>query len=187
MVSDHRSFDHLGLRELLARTGARLDQLAPVHLVLIGASAGMLAGWLRTPRLTADCDVVLIEPEEAWSKVSAAAEQAGKESGFPKEWLSRRAEMFAWSLPLGWRDRCIVVGRFGQLTVSCLGRVDLIAAKVMGAPQRPHDLQDLRDMAPSAAELHEVESHLDRLKAESLNNESFEAQFMVVRALREHT
>jgi hypothetical protein len=112
VVSERRNLDDAALREILTRTGLRLEQPAPVRLVLIGAIAGLLAGWLRAARIT---------------------------------------------------------------------------AKVMGAPQRPHDLEDLRDMTPTGAELDDVEVHLERLKAESLDNASFEAQFAVVKALREQT
>lgn len=62
--------------------------------------------------------------------------------------------------------------------------MDLVCAKVMGAPKRAQDLEDLCDLRPTAAELDFVEDHLQRLAQESLDNETFQEQWGVVEGLR---
>lgn len=75
-------------------------------------------------------------------------------------------------------------GAFGRLEVVVLSRGDPIAANVMGAPLRPQDLRDLREMKPTPGELDAVADHLDRLASEDLNGRTFDDQRRVLEALR---
>lgn len=168
----------------LKSLGAALPGGPGIRLVLAGGSAGLIAGLLGADRVTADCDVILLRPEEMWIELEDAAEQVANEAELSPDWLSNSCRMFAWSLPLGWEQRCEPVGRFGRLDVWRLSRIDLIGAKVMSAPKRPQDVRDLVAIEPSAAELDDIEGHLDRLAAESLNGETFDEQRSVIEALR---
>ena len=147
-----------------------------LRIVLAGGSAGLLGGLLGPTRTTADCDVVWIGDERMWESLAAAAAEAARKLGLPPEWLNRDCAMYAWCLPLAWQDRCEQVGRFGPLDVMRLSRIDLIASKVMSAPRRPQDLEDLRAIRPSHQEIGFVASHLDRLEAEDLDRRSFGEQ-----------
>jgi hypothetical protein len=53
------------------------------------------------------------------------------------------------------------IGTFSALRVRALGRVGLILMKM--AAGRPRDLEDLRFLRPTAADLTFVEAQLDRL------------------------
>lgn len=127
----------------------------------------MLMDLLSPSRTTADCDVMVIDPGEAWEQVKTSAEAAAREVGLKPDWLNDDCRMYAWQMPLGWQARCKELGRFGPLKVLALGRKDLIASKIMGAPQRVQDRSDLQALKPTAAELDFVETHLQRIEAET--------------------
>jgi hypothetical protein len=91
--------------------------------------------------------------------------------------------MYAWALRLGWRQRCEPVGTYGPLVVLRLSRIDLIATKVIGAPKRPQDVEDLIQIQPTADELRIVAEHVDRLEAEDLDRRSFDDQRAILRAI----
>ncbi len=127
-------------------------------------------------RTTSDCDVMSIKDSKHWKEVVRAASEVAKRLELPDEWLNRQCAMYAWMLPLQFVDRCEEVGTFGRLRVVRLSRLDLIATKVMGAPKRPQDLEDLRHMKPTAAELEFVSANVDRLEAENLDGATFESE-----------
>lgn len=173
------------LMQALRETAAELGSGARVTLVIMGGSAGLLGGWLRQERVTRDCDVGIVDPEQAWSAVLAAAKAVEQRLGLPQNWLNRQVEMYSWCLPLGWQGRSEEVERIGAVEIRRLARIDLICAKVMGAPKRPQDRQDLQDLQPTVEELTFAEEHLDRLSRESLDNERFEEQLEILAWLRE--
>ena len=151
--------------------------------MLAGGSAGLLAGLLANARTTADCDVIWTDSTE-WELMERSAREIAAEQGLPDRWLNRDCAVYAWSLPLGWLDRCEKVRTFGAFEVMRLARIALIASKVFGAPLRPQDMQDLRAIAPTASELDVVEAHLDRLASEHLDGDEFASQREVLRTLR---
>lgn len=155
-----------------------------VRLVLAGGTAGLLGGLFRSSRSTGDCDVLWMGDDDTWANISQAAAEVGRRLDLPPTWLNRDCSMYAWMLPLGWRQRCEPVGVFGPLEVVRLGRQDLIASKIMSSPRRPQDIADLRDIGPTPGELVFVEEHLDRLEAEHPDRETFEPQRDVLQALR---
>jgi hypothetical protein len=69
------------VRQALAALGSELrarDHHGPITLSLVGAAAGLLGGWLRENRVTADCDVMGLDPEGAWAEVEAAVGAAAE-------------------------------------------------------------------------------------------------------------
>lgn len=175
------------VRAAFQATGAALRNRrvpGPIDVVVCGGVAGLLGGWLRAGRTTTDCDVVKFAPESTWLAVSEAVVEAAAKLDLPTGWLNRECGVHAWCLPLGWESRCEPVECFGPLVVRRIARLDLIAAKVVSSPRRPQDLEDLRDLAPTGAELSAVMEHLDRLARESLDIETFDAQRSVVNWLR---
>jgi len=178
--------DHTLVLQALRATAeelARLNATERLVVVLCGGSAGLLGGLLRATRATADCDVLWFGDEQDWSHLAGAAAAAASRLGLPPTWLNRDATIYAWCLPIGWQSRCIEAGIFGLLDVRCLSRLDLIASKVVSAPARPHDLEDLQDLRPSADEIAFVSQHIDRLESEDLDRASYDAQRVVLRSL----
>ncbi len=92
--------------------------------------------------------------------------------------------MYAWCLPVGWQGRCEEVDQFGPLEVLRVSRIDLIAAKVIGSPTRPQDLEDLRDLRPAREELEFAGQNLDRLEAEHLDGRKFDQERAILNVLR---
>lgn len=172
------------LRALRAAAEELPASTPPVKLIVAGASAALLGRFLGRGRSTTDCDLIEAEPPEAWSMIEVAAANAGRRLGLRADWLSRDCQMYAWSLPLGWTGRCEHVATIGRLDVWRLSRLDLLCAKIMGAPKRAHDMEDLRAMEPSIPDLAFAAENLDRLAAESLDNETFDDQRGVISDLR---
>ena len=169
-------------------TGEVLERRAfgrPISIVLAGGVAGLLAGFLRH-RTTGDCDVLAVDQDADWALLAAAAEEAASVLGLPAKWLNRDCGQYAWCFPLGWRSRTHYVGSFGPLDVHRVSRFDLMAAKVVSGPKRPHDVLDVRSMRPSPEELDAIEAHLDRLSSEHLDGFDHAPQRAILQALREH-
>jgi hypothetical protein len=173
----------------LRQTGERLartTQPDPVTVILGGAVAAMVVADLPAARVTQDCDVLASEPDAGWAAVREAAKHVAGQRGLPINWLNRDSRRYAHLLPMGWRKRCRPVGRFGPLEVLAIGRRDLMAMKLMGAPMRPQDLEDLVAIRPTAADLAFLHAHLDRLEAESLSHETHDAPRAILNELKSH-
>jgi len=178
------------LERALQRTGERLHAhgvAGPVRLYIVGGSAGLLSGLLRETRMTGDVDVATVAPGAAWPDVCAAAAAVAKELLLPETWLNDKCRTYDWCLPLGWQERCGKARPYGPLEVWPLHRVDFVAAKLISAPGRPHDLEDLRAIEPSAEELDLAEEHINRLEREHLDpDHSFDDCREILAALRGH-
>jgi hypothetical protein len=57
-------------------------------------------------------------------------------------------------------------------------------ASVIGAPTRPQDLADLKDIDPTTQELTLIDEHINHLESEHLDGASFDDQRDVLRILR---
>ena len=174
--------------EALKTTGTRVEQAGVVDQVTVilgGAVAAMVTAGLPASRATHDCDVLASEPDEQWAAVHRAAIDVAGQRGLPADWLNRDARMYAHLLPLGWRERCQAVGRFGPLNVLAIGRRDLMAMKLTGAPVRPQDLEDILAMQPTPADVAFLHEHLDRLDAESLSGETHDNERGILRNLEQ--
>jgi hypothetical protein len=176
------------LEQALRTTGVNLDALGievVVRLYLVGGSAGLLSGLLPAARTTGDVDVSAVEPDDCWDAVRRAAARAAKELHLPETWLNDKCRIYGWSLPLGWKGRCHRIDRFGPLEVWAIDRQDFIAAKVVSAPRRPQDLEDLRAAGPTPEELLFAEENIDRIEREHLDPDaSFEDARAILQALR---
>lgn len=162
---------------------AKQEADEPLRLVLAGGAAGILGGMFNPARYTGDCDVILVS-DSAWQKVAAAAAEIAPRFDLPPKWLNCECRVFAWCLPLGWQDRSEFVNSFGPLEVYRLSRFDLLGAKLVASGDRTHDLVDLHDLKPTAAELDRLEEHLDRLQSEHLDNDPFQTPREIIEELR---
>jgi len=171
----------------LRRTAERLSAAGidgPIRLYLVGGSAALLSGLLHA-RTTAGVDVTAVDPDRAWADVRDAARAAAEELELPDSWLNDKCRIYAWRLPLGWLQRCARARAFGPLELWPLSRRDLVAAKIVSAPTRPHDLEDLRAIGPTDAELDFAEQNIDRLEREHLDpDKSFDDCRAILNALR---
>jgi hypothetical protein len=157
--------------QALQRTGERLARKQPplprMAVYLVGGVSGMATGELAADRTTGDCDVMAVEPDDHWPAVADAAGEVAGEMGLKPDWLNRDCGMYAWQMPLSWKSRCRPLADYGPLRVMVPARVDLIAAKIMSAPKRPQDRDDLMAMGPTEAEIDEAERNLQRVESES--------------------
>jgi len=179
------------LEAALRLTGQRLAQRGveeKIRLYLVGGTAGLLSGLLSGTRSTGDVDVTDTEPSRAWEAIVQAAAEAAKELDLPETWLNNKCSMYAWYLPLGWKGRCVLARTYGPLEVWLLDRRDFIAAKIVSAPKRPQDFEDLLAVGPSEEELAFAEENLDRVERESPDpDQSFEDARAILDALRGET
>lgn len=182
-----RILDNQLVLSALAAVGQRLARLgrgAPIRVLVAGGTAGILGGFLKPERTTGDCDVIGVSSESDWSDLERAAAEVARQLDLPPTWLNRDCQMYAWCLPVGWQSRCERVDQFGPLEVLRVSRIDLIAAKVIGSPTRPQDLEDLRDMRPTVDELDSAERNLDRLEGEHLDGKKFDQERAILKVLR---
>lgn len=150
------------LETALRETGEALEYASEVEILIVGGAAGLLTGVLPPARTTFDCDVMVFVPAQAWHAVEQAGRRVARKLGLAPTWLNGEAnEMFRYRLPDGWEARRRSVGRFGRLTAFAVGRMDLIAMKVIAG--RPQDREDLAELRPTPAELEFVGAYLDGL------------------------
>lgn len=178
--------NQLVLKALAAvgRALARRKRAGPIRVLVAGGTAGILGGLLRPERTTGDCDVMGLGDESDWGDLERAAAEVATQLDLPPTWLNRDCQMYAWCLPVGWQGRCEEVDQFGPLEVLRVSRIDLIAAKVIGSPTRPQDLEDLRDLRPAREELEFAGQNLDRLEAEHLDGRKFDQERAILNVLR---
>lgn len=175
---------HPDILQAVARTGEVLIeewQGEAVRLVIAGGVAGLLNGLARA---TLDCDVLSCSDDEQWERIVAAAVQVAAEFDLPKTWLNRDCSNYSDSFPLGWEGRAERVDQYGPLEVYRISRIDLVSSKLVSSPKRPQDIEDIRELKPTAEELSLAEGHLDRLSAEHLDGFDYAPQRVVLEVLR---
>ena len=181
------NMSHDNVLKALAETGrhmADLTDVEPIRVMVCGAVAGILGGDLSGQRQTLDCDVIASDPRDGFANVAQAAAEVAEELDLKPQWLNQDSSMYAHLLPLGWKTRLQRIDRFGPLEVMIVGRRDLLALKLMGAPQRPQDLDDLEEMKPTKAELDFLRDYLDQQEAESVAREIYDLQRALLDDLR---
>ena len=116
--------------------------------VLLGGSAALiLTNALR--RATNDGDVIASHPD--LGQLQAAIRAVAHDRGLPDGWLNGSVQSYIEVLPPDYETRIKSLHPFGRLSVSLLGRRDVIVMKFYSG--RPKDLLDLEQVRPTAAEL----------------------------------
>lgn len=159
-----------GKKALLAAlrlTGKKLEWPGPVQIVIAGGAAGMFLGIWAADRVTEDCDIVNISPPtQPRRALLQAGREAAEELGLDPEWLNDDFMTFGTldTIPDGWQGRCVDVGTFGKLTVTSLGRQDLLAMKLHAG--REQDIVDIRAQIKSLTkeDIAFMRAYLDSLK-----------------------
>jgi hypothetical protein len=134
----------------LAALGLRFEA------VVIGGSALALLGVVA--RETRDVDV--LAPALPAAIVQAARGFAGRQRGrgveLMDDWLNNGPIQLGDVLPAGWQRRVRPLFDGAALSLTTLGRADLLKAKLFALCDRGTDLGDCVAMAPSAADLAEA-------------------------------
>lgn len=108
-----------------------------------------------------DVDVAVSDPRLAvlWPMIEAVAD----ELDLPPRWLNDGAKAFAGVLPPDYGTRLVPVGTFGRLVVQAIGRSDFIVMKLFA--MRAEDVDDLRTLRPTPAEIAFARAQLPRIAA----------------------
>jgi len=174
--------DRITIHKALRRMGELLDRETPVELLLVGGAAGILTGALPVDRYTIDCDVMDYAPPEALGAVELAAGKVAAEMSLRHDWLNSDVQIRRDTLPDGWRERRVLVGKFGRLHVYAAGRFDLIAMKIVAG--RPQDLDDLGKLAPTNEELDRIAGHLALLSKRGTRQDQIDEAMTLLESLR---
>lgn len=171
------------IRQAISALAAMLPPDAVGEMVLIGGGAGVLAGELPQGRLTADLDVIAVEPPEVLDLCCHHAPAIAARLGLSDEWFDATPRSLQHMLLPGWRARTVEVGEFGSLRVRSIGRSDLIALKTLAGRER--DLQDLQSLAIDREEAAQVARELPQLLAQGVDPEQVERAIALARAMAE--
>ena len=142
----------------------RLEDAAPLHLVVCGGSALIALGLV--PRTTRDLDLLALEQEGQLvapvplpPTLLAAAEGVATGLGLPEGWLnngpsSGEGGLFQIGLPEGLQERLTTRVYGPTLTVSFIGRADQIPFKLWASVDRGgYHIDDLLKLQPTKAEI----------------------------------
>jgi hypothetical protein len=143
------------LEGALAALGARCHR--ETTLLLGGSAALILTNVLL--RATNDGDVLASHPD--LGRLQAAIRAVAHDRGLPDGWLNGSVQSYTEILPPDYERRVTTLPPFGRLSVSLIGRRDVIVMKFFSG--RPKDLGDLERIAPTPAELAFVARELPRL------------------------
>jgi hypothetical protein len=149
------------IRTAFARLGDRIRTNRDVEVLIVGGAAGILLGELPPETTTTDADAISFRMPKDRDDVLEAAELVGVELSLPSDWLNDMSGLFAWTLPWGWEDRCVLIGKFNHLIVHAACRIDLIRMKFIA--HRERDLEHLELMKVTHDELNLVRGYLDLL------------------------
>jgi len=128
--------------------------------IVVGGSALALLG--VTDRQTRDFDILHPElPEEITKAARDFAVHLRSEGiELTEEWLNNGPMQLAEVRPDGWRLRVQTAFTGASLTLTTLGRADLLKTKLFALCDRGTDLADCIAMAPSTIELESAEPWL---------------------------
>lgn len=155
------SLDDKTIRRALKELGEHLHVKRDVEILLVGGAAGILIHELPAAWTTADVDVIHCHRPQDREAVLAAAEEVGKKLSLPASWLNEWSGLHAWTLPDDWKNRRILVGKYGRLNVYAVNRLDLISMKFLA--HRERDLEHLEKLKVTTAEKISVAKYLDSL------------------------
>ena len=134
------------------------DSDLTLHAVVVGGAALSLLGLIE--RQTRDVDVLVPDLSEGMSEASRSFARQQRKAGFHLEddWLNNGPSSLKDLLPDGWEDRTQVVFTGEAITLSTLGRSDLLRTKLFALCDRGIDLGDCLALAPTEVELSDAES-----------------------------
>ncbi len=137
--------------EFLATRGLHLEA------IVVGGSALGLLG--VTDRQTRDFDILHPElsPELTATAREFAAEMRTRGVELADDWLNNGPAQLGEVLPDGWRSRLQPAYQGRVLTLTTLGRADLLKTKLFALCDRGTDLPDCVSLAPSPEELDAAE------------------------------
>lgn len=169
------------LRRALQALAAALPSSPQGDLILIGGAAGMLSGQLPSNRVTSDLDVIDVTPPELLDLCCHHAPQVSDPIGINASWFDASSTTLRHTLLDGWRDRTNSIGRFGCLHVKSVGRLDLIALKLLAGRER--DLADVAALRVTTRECSALAELLPQLLGRGVSPESVAAAVSLARAL----
>jgi hypothetical protein len=132
-----------------------------VHLDLIVVGGAALNLLEVTSRVTYDIDSLQRLPEH----VVRLAQEFAKINNLPIEWLNSGPEELAQHLPIQWKDRVQIIYKGLNLSISTLGRLELIMSKCWAYCDRERDLDDIIALKPTSVELDSIQNWLIPLDA----------------------
>ncbi len=145
--------------QYLARKGLRLDA------VVIGGAALNLLGIVT--RYTKDCDILYpqITKEVRESSRDFAAELRNKGETLQDDWLNNGPASLCDQLRSNWDERLQTVFEGSAIHLRCLGRGDLLCAKLFALCDRGIDLGDCVALAPTEEELKDIGTWIEEQDA----------------------
>ena len=128
--------------------------------IVIGGTALNLLGVVSRP--TKDCEFLYPKiPEEIARASRAFAAQIRGADVVQHDWLNNGPATLVDHLPFGWQERVQDAFDGVALHLRCLGRQDLLCAKLFALCDRGIDLDDCVALAPSPEELVAVQVWLE--------------------------
>lgn len=134
----------------LATRGKRLDA------VVIGGAALNLLGLVSRPTKDFDILVPVLSGDIAAEASAFAGEVRTSGEILRDDWLNNGPASLTADLPPGWLSRQRAAFDGTAITLTTLGREDLLKTKLFALCDRALDFADCVAMAPSAAELREA-------------------------------
>lgn len=143
-----------GFDAYLADRGLRFEAI-----VIGGVALGLLEVISRETR---DCDVLepAIPAPVAHAAREFAADRRAAGEVLTDDWLNDGPSQLADVLPSGWRERTIALFEGTAIRFRGLGRIELLMSKVFALCDRGLDIADCIALAPTPAELAEIEPWL---------------------------
>jgi len=124
-------------------------------IIIYGGAALISLGILD--RATVDIDVFQPQIDETFLKV---INKVGEAHSFGELWINSTGNAFVKELPSKWEDRVDLIFDGKYLTVSRLGRLDLIFTKLLAELDRQEDMADLMRLKPTDSELERIQEPL---------------------------
>lgn len=175
--------DHRRLRQALEALASKLPAGTPAEMAIIGGGAGMMSDLLPESRSTADLDVLDVSPPEILDLCCYHAPSVAEALQLSPAWFDATPVTMRHMMLPGWRERAVEVGTFGSLRVKAIGRIDLIALKMIAGRER--DLRDLEAMSPTFAERAEIGAELPQLVRQGVDPELVEQAVLRLRSWRD--
>jgi hypothetical protein len=132
-----------------------------IEAVVIGGAALGLLGVVS--RQTRDCDILYPKLPDAIQNAAKEYARICRNRGdiLDDDWLNDGPSLLTDVLPAGWKERLQIAFEGKAITLRCLGRLDLLRSKLFALCDRGIDLSDCVALAPTEAELDEIQPWLE--------------------------